>query len=186
MNKSVQPLQIQHVALATLTLDPANARKHTRRNLKAIAQSLERFGLQKPIVINEHNQIIAGHGTYAAAASLEWKEIAIVRSKLTGNEAMAFAIADNRTSELAQWHNDVLAQQLALLQIDPTSPSEACGFDEAQIQAAIDEAAGLVDDNPTQPDTVFQLLVTCKNETDQKQAYQHLTDEGYPCRVLTL
>lgn len=181
-----QTLQIHHIALSELTPDPSNARKHSRRNLKAIAESLKRFGQQKPIVVNQHNQIIAGHGTFAAAASIGWQTIAMVRSDLAGNEAMAYAIADNRSAELAQWNNDILAQQLATLQIDPTLPSDACGFDEAQIQAVIDEATGLVNDPPIKPDTVFQLLVTCSDEADQKRVYGHLSDEGYCCRVLTL
>lgn len=188
MNKPNEPdMLLEQIALCDLKQDPDNARKHSRRNLKAIASSLKRFGQQKPIVINQENQIIAGHGTAAAASSLGWQTIAALRSSLKGHEATAYAIADNRTAELAQWHTDVLAQQLAALQIDPTSPSEACGFDEAQIQKVIDEATGLADDNaPENQPMVFELLVSCNDETDQKHIYTQLTDEGYACRVLTL
>jgi len=179
-------MQIETVPIRSLQADPANARKHTRQNLRAIERSLKRFGQQKPIVVNHQGQIIAGHGTLAAAASLGWLEIAIVRSDLQANEAVAYAIADNRTAELAQWHTDILAQQLASLQIDPASPHEACGFDEQQMQKVIDQATGLDHDPPQHQPVVFQVLVTCDSESQQRSLYESLTDEGLSCRVLTL
>ncbi len=179
-------MQIETVPIRTLQADPANARKHTRQNLRAIERSLERFGQQKPIVVNQLGQVIAGHGTLAAAVALGWESIAIVRSDLLAHEAMAYAIADNRTAELAQWNNDILAQQLATLQIDPASPHEACGFDERQMQKVIDHAAGLDHSPPEHQPVVFQVLVTCRSEDQQRRVYESLTDEGLPCRVLTL
>jgi len=91
------------VPLNSVHLDPSNVRKHNERNLETIAASLQRFGQQKPIVVDAKGIIRAGNGTYAAAKSLGWKEIGIVRTKLEGAEAIAYAIADNRTAELAEW-----------------------------------------------------------------------------------
>lgn len=179
-------MQIETVPLRTLQADPANARRHTRQNLRAIERSLERFGQQKPIVIDHAGQIIAGHGTLAAAAALGWESVAVVRSDLQGHEAMAYAIADNRSAELAQWNNDILARQLAALQIDPASPHEACGFDEQQMQKVIDKAAGLDHPPPQQQAVVFQVLVTCDSEDQQRRVFESLSDEGLSCRVLTL
>lgn len=98
--------------ISSLLLDPSNARKHSEKNLSAIKGSLAKFGLQKPIVISKDNIVLAGNGTLAAAESLGWKDIGIVRSKLTGSEAIAYAIADNRTGELAEWDDDVLSKTL--------------------------------------------------------------------------
>lgn len=97
------------VDITTLTSDPANARKHSQRNIDAIKASLSRFGQVKPIVTHKNaTTVIAGNGTLEAAKQLGWKKIAVVRSGLEGMDATAFGIADNRTAELATWDLDVL------------------------------------------------------------------------------
>jgi hypothetical protein len=107
-----QVMQIESVSIDSLSLDPANARLHSPRNLEAIKSSLARFGQQKPIVVDANNVVRAGNGTLAAAKALGWKEIKIVRTKLANSEATAYAIADNRTGELAEWDEDLLADLL--------------------------------------------------------------------------
>lgn len=126
--------------------DPANVRKHGERNHNAIKASLQRFGQQKPIVVGEGNIVIAGNGTLAAARDLGWKEIEVVQSQLVGAEATAFAIADNRTAELAEWDDDALAETLAALQNDDTIDHLAAGFSDDEIADLIAESTGITDD----------------------------------------
>jgi len=89
--------------VADLVLDPNNARAHDERNLEAIATSLARFGQQKPIVVAPDGTVLAGNGTLAAAKHLGWSEIAAITTDLKGADARGYAIADNRTAELAEW-----------------------------------------------------------------------------------
>lgn len=103
---------MEYVPLSSLIQDPSNARKHSQKNLDAIKGSLAKFGLQKPLVISKDNIVLAGNGTLHAAKELGWESIGIIRSKLTGSEAIAYAIADNRTGELAEWNDDVLSKTL--------------------------------------------------------------------------
>lgn len=107
-------IKIESVTLDSLTLDPQNARLHGEENLDAIRNSLSRFGQVKPLVVMADGTVIAGNGTLDAARSLGWKKIDIVRipDDWDRARAMAYAIADNRTAELAEWDNDVLASQL--------------------------------------------------------------------------
>jgi DNA modification methylase len=130
-------MKTELVKIETLVFDPANARKHGEKNLSAIKSSLQRFGQQKPIVVDANGVVRAGNGTLAAAKALGWKEIAIVRSPLSGSEATAYAIADNRTSELAEWDDDVLSQTLAALQIEDEELALASGFDAKEIDALL-------------------------------------------------
>jgi hypothetical protein len=109
-------MNIQTIPLADLSLDPSNVRKHSRRNLDAIKASLRKFGQQKPIVVDAKGIVLAGNGTLTAAQELGWTEIQIVRTELAGVEATAFAIADNRTAELAEWEEDKLNAVLKSLQ----------------------------------------------------------------------
>jgi hypothetical protein len=104
-------MKIERIKVSELSLDPSNVRKHSRKNLDAIIGSLRKFGQQKPIVVDAKGIVLAGNGTLTAAKELGWTEIEITRTALQGVEATAFAIADNRTAELAEWEdslNDVL------------------------------------------------------------------------------
>jgi DNA modification methylase len=83
--------------------------------LDAIKASLRKFGQQKPIVVDAKGIVLAGNGTLTAAKELGWTEIEITRTTLQGVDATAFAIADNRSAELAEWE-DSLADVLKSLQ----------------------------------------------------------------------
>jgi DNA modification methylase len=122
-----------------LSNDPANARKHDERNISAIVGSLRRFGQQKPIVIDSSGVVRAGNGTLEAARQLGWTEIDCVVTDLEGSDAIAYAIADNRTSELAAWDDDILAAQLHGLLTDDEALLEAAGFDEDELAAMLNE-----------------------------------------------
>jgi ParB-like chromosome segregation protein Spo0J len=105
------------VPVAKLHEDPRNARKHDDRNLHAIKRSLAKFGQQKPIVALADGTVIAGNGTLRAAVALGWDKIAVVRFD-GGDKTMAraYAIADNRSAELAEWDKKELQITLRSLE----------------------------------------------------------------------
>lgn len=107
-------LKLETISIDALTPDPENARLHDKRNIEAIAGSLSRFGQRKPIVVSGNNVIVAGNGTVTAAKSLGWSEVQIVRvpGDWSAEQIKAYALADNRTAELAEWDARVLANQL--------------------------------------------------------------------------
>lgn len=110
-------LQALAVPMASLVLDPTNARKHSQKNLDAIKGSLARFGQRVPLVVNARTNIIEkGNGTYLAARELGWTQIAVVDVDDDPLNAAGFAIADNRTAELAEWDYSALGPQLEALQ----------------------------------------------------------------------
>lgn len=111
-------MKIETLQIKDLTPDPQNARQHDDKNLKAIQGSLNQFGQRKPIVITEDGVIVAGNGTVEAAKRLGWLEIQAVRvpGDWTPGQTKAFALADNRTAELATWSPEVLASQLVELE----------------------------------------------------------------------
>lgn len=132
--------RIERVAITDLQLDAENARKHPERNLRAIADSLVRFGQQKPIVALEDGTVIAGNGTFAAAKTLGWTEILVAYTSLTAQEARAFAIADNRTSELAAWDDEILRSQLDEISQFDSSLLNAAGYAEEELRAMLERA----------------------------------------------
>ncbi len=127
--------------VSDLSQDPANARKHDDRNIDSIIASLRRFGQQKPIVIDASNVVRAGSGTLEAAKRLGWDTIECVKTDLKGSDAIAYAIADNRTAELAEWDSDILAAQLSGLLTDDEALANAAGFSTEEIEAMLSDLA---------------------------------------------
>jgi DNA modification methylase len=143
-------MQVQTVSLDSLHSDPANARKHSARNIKSIAASLQRFGQQKPIVVDSSNVVRAGNGTLEAARSLNWTALDVVFTDLQSAEATAFAIADNRTAELAEWDDDVLAASLQGLDDELQAAAGYEGKELDQILSTLD-AGEIVEDEVPEP-----------------------------------
>jgi len=106
-------MKVESAKVGLLFHDPENARTHSQKNIDAIAGSLTTFGQQRPLVVWD-GIVVAGNGTLMAAKSLGWEDIDVVRAPVswTADQARAYSIADNRTSELAEWDDDLLASQL--------------------------------------------------------------------------
>lgn len=138
MPKQTPPVEIDPgltpvwVPLDDLLPDPNNARRHSESNLGAIRASLRRFGQRKPIVIDQQNIVCAGNGTLEAARAEGLDGLWAVVFPGTAEEARAYAIADNRTGELAHWDGAAL---LATLQ----------GLDDELVAAAGYSADELTD-----------------------------------------
>ena len=130
-------LQTKTVALESLSFDSANVRKHDQRNVEAIKASLERFGQRKPIVVRG-GTVIAGNGTLQAAIELGWNEIVVTEAPKDWNDddARAYAVADNRTGELADWDAAQLAEQLMEL---PDELRIAAGFTPEDLGLLLDD-----------------------------------------------
>jgi DNA modification methylase len=139
-------MEVTSRLISDLTLDPKNARKHSQKNLDAISASLKQFGQRKPIVITHKGLILAGNGTLEAAKSLGWDcvDVAVAPADWDENTAKAYALADNRTAELAEWDKLVLAETLLEL-VDAEFNIEELGFEmpESEIEAEVDEVPSL-------------------------------------------
>ena len=133
-------MNIQTLRIADLTPDLQNARQHDDKNLKAIQSSLKEFGQRKPIVITEAGVIVAGNGTVEAAKRLGWTDIEVVKvpNDWTPDKVKAFAIADNRTAELANWNQEVLTTQLLELEAEGWELAEF-GFEPLEMPVNPDD-----------------------------------------------
>ena len=151
-------LKIESLPIDKLTFDPSNARKHSDVNLSAIAESLKQFGQRKPIVITADNVIVAGNGTVEAARFLGLTDIDVVRvpKDWSADQVKAFALADNRTAELAEWDDKVLQTQLAEL-------LEA-GFESCEVSKAFDWLDSLNIKRTIKPTVTSAFRIFCSQE----------------------
>ena len=171
-------MKIEKIDISTLVSDPNNARKHDNKNIEAIKGSLAKFGQQKPIVVNHNNIVVAGNGTLEAARQLSWDTIDVVRTDLEGFNAAAFALADNRTSELAAWDDGVLGSQLMALQNEGFDLSDI-GFD-----ASKEFVPDLPDDEEKDKgDKQPMVIVQCKSLDEQQDLFDELNERGYKVKV---
>jgi len=136
----MEPTAIQAVPVAQLRPYARNARTHSKKQIKQIAASIERFGFTNPVLISEEHEIIAGHGRVEAAKLLGRTSVPTLRlSHLNEAQRRAYVIADNKLALNAGWDREVLAIELQGL-IDIDFDVELTGFSLAEIDLVIDEA----------------------------------------------
>ena len=131
-------------------IDYENNPRHNEAAIGKVAASIEEFGFKVPIVIDKDNVIIAGHTRRKAAGRLGLQTVpCIIADDLTEEQVKAFRLADNKTSEFAEWDFDKLSEELAELR-DMDFDMLAFGFGES---AKIDwnDVDDLNEDNYDEP-----------------------------------
>ncbi|MCB1420325.1 MAG: ParB N-terminal domain-containing protein [Notoacmeibacter sp.] len=137
-------LHIDYRPIGALRPYPKNARTHSRKQLRQIADSIETFGFTNPVLIDDDNMILAGHGRVEAARLLRMTEVPCVRlSSMTKAQKRAYVIADNKLALNAGWDDDLLAEELqALLNEDDFGfDVELTGFSIAEIDNLMETVA---------------------------------------------
>ena len=175
------------VPMGELRLDARNARTHDERNIRAIAASLRQFGQLKPIVVQRATGTIeAGNGTYLAAQSLGWTHLAAVRVDHDPAAATGFAVADNRTAELAAWDQTVLQQLLG--EIEGQQPDLYEALLLAELAPSPEPPAAGAGDGEGGPQfsATYQLMVACTDEGDQHRLSRQMRKDGRSCRRIVL
>lgn len=126
--------------IASLKPYARNARTHSRKQVRQIAASIERFGFTNPVLISDDGEIIAGHGRVEAAKLLGWKKVpTLALSHLTEAERRAYVIADNKLALNAGWDKEILAIELQAL-VDLDFDIEVSGFSLAEVDFALADA----------------------------------------------
>ena len=130
---------IELVPVEQLLPYKANARTHSRKQVRQIANSIERFGFTNPVLIDDQNGIIAGHARVEAAKLLGLSGIPALRlSHLSEAERRAYIIADNKLAQKAGWDREILAIELQGL-IDLDFDVELTGFEMGEIDILLDD-----------------------------------------------
>lgn len=107
----------------------------------AVAKSIRDYGFKKPILVDEHYVIIAGHTRRLAALKLGLKEVpVVVITDLDETKKKAFRLADNRTSEFSAWDDDLLKEEMQkALDVDFSE----FGFELGDVGRVIQEEIGV-------------------------------------------
>lgn len=123
-----------------LTPYARNARTHSKKQLRQIARSIERFGFVNPVLVDAQGEIIAGHGRVEAAKLLGIKTVPTLEiSHLSGADRRAYILADNKLALNAGWDKEILAIELQGL-IDCNFEMDLIGFSLAEIDFTLEDA----------------------------------------------
>jgi len=175
-------LEIKVIPIDDLTLDPNNAREHNQKNLDAIANSLQMFGQRKPVVITKDLVVVAGNGTLEAAKQIGWKGLSCVTvpDDWDTDTIKAYALADNRTAELASWNSEILLGQLRDLNSSDWSVTDL-GFKGFDLKTR-DE----IDTDLKEIGERFEVVIECNDENDQTALLLRLSQEGLRVRAIVI
>lgn len=133
--------KLELVGIDALKPNPDNPRAHSKRQISQIAASIERFGFLVPIVVGDNGFIVAGEGRWRAALKLRIEQVPVVRASfLTDADRRAFALAENKLSELGGWNDALLKKELSEL-FDSGYSLEITGFSTADLDFSVDEPA---------------------------------------------
>jgi ParB-like chromosome segregation protein Spo0J len=152
-------LKINYVSPDALRPYPGNARSHSKKQIRQIADSIQRFGFTNPIITSGNGEVVAGHGRLAAARLLGQKSVpAITLSEMTEADRRAYILADNKLAELAGWDRGMLATELQFLQDEQFHNIEVTGFSVGEIDAILDEASEKTSVEPGPEDVISAPL----------------------------
>jgi hypothetical protein len=112
-------MNITEVAIEDLKPHPQNSRTHSAEQVRALARAIGEWNFTQPLVIDENNVVLIGHGRLEAAKSLGLKTVPCVRmDSLSDAEKRAMLISDNRLAEIGStWDKNVLGEELRFLQL---------------------------------------------------------------------
>lgn len=147
-------LSIEHLPLDTLKPNPANARRHSQKQLHQIAASIREFGFNSIVVVDEESTILVGHGRVEGARIAGLRTVPVMRvGHLTAQQKIAFSLADNKIALNSDWEMDqlrVLWRELMGAEIN--FDVEVTGFGTAEIDLLIDGEASR--DKPDRSDLI--------------------------------
>jgi ParB-like chromosome segregation protein Spo0J len=132
---------IEHVPVSSLKPYPRNARRHSKTQIKQIANSIQRFGFTNSVLVAKDGEIVAVHGRVAAAKTLGIDTVPVLRlAHLSETERRAYILADNKLALNAGWDNEMLAIELQGL-IDAEFEIETTGFSLGEVEIILHEAS---------------------------------------------
>ena len=179
-------MQISKIKIKDITPYKNNSRTHSSEQITQISKSIEEFGFNNPILIDENKGVIAGHGRLLAAQELGFEEVPTIELKhLSDNQRKAYIIADNKLALNANWNMDLLKSELQSLNAENIDLS-IIGFKNGELDNFIFsedvEEAYLNEEIEMQEETIndvrmIQLFYDVENENILRQKIKIISEK---------
>jgi DNA modification methylase len=195
-------LSIEYQAVSALKPRDSNPRTHSKKQIAQIAKAIRRFGFTNPVLVDDRNGIVAGHGRIEAAKTIGLTQVPTVRLSDMGDaEIRAYVIADNKLAENAGWDRNLLGLELQYLtELDIDFDVTLTGFELPEIDILIGELSPDNDNDPadelvapapgpavTRPGDIWQIgqhRLICGDST-KPETYEALLGEERAQMVFT-
>ena len=163
----MKPHEFKVKKLADLTGYESNSRTHSNEQIGQIEKSITTFGFTNPVLIDEKNGIIAGHGRVLAAANLGMKDVpCMVIDGLDQHSKAALVITDNKLALNAGWNYDALKSEIGFLQ-DVDFDLDLLGFDEDELGDILNGWDSDIDVAARDGENLDGIMATIKVKVDQ-------------------
>lgn len=147
-----------------------NNKKHPPEQIRQLMNSIREFGFVNPVLIDENDELIAGHGRTEAAKELQLKEIPAIRLVgLTVSQKRALRISDNKIAENASWDVDALTFELEALKLEEFD-LDILGFSSEELERLL--PVDVPEDNTLPPTQVkpktSRIMIDCLDKDAEK------------------
>lgn len=156
MSTNLPKLRIENIPLGKVKKSQKNARVHSDQQIEALRKSIEKFGFNVPIIIDQKSKILAGHARYTVAKALGMETIPAVRiSHLTNSQKRAYMLADNRIPLDAEWDMEILRGEILDIG-DDSDLLESIGFTDEEL-SGISEGFDFDDEDEGESDNYNEV-----------------------------
>ncbi|HHK3678331.1 TPA: ParB/Srx family N-terminal domain-containing protein [Escherichia coli] len=155
-------LKIEYLPVGKLLRYAKNSRTHSDEQVEQLVNSIREFGFTNPVLIDEKNELIAGHGRLAAAEILEMDKVPAIRlSNLSEKQKKAYRIADNKLALNAGWDMQLLAEEVKAL-MDDDFDIDLLGFNDAELDEMLSDEQPQEEDDNSSPVVQIKFLAIDK------------------------
>lgn len=175
-------MKIEKVNIDSIKVYPNNAKIHTAEQIEEIKKSIQEFGNNDPIAIDEKGFIIEGEGRYLAQKDMRVKEIEVIKlTHLTEEQKVAYMLVHNKLTMNTGFDLDLLEEELSKISSIDMKEFE---FDIKEIEEELEEEEKIQEPSFNYKEQ-YGVIVICKDETEQEKVYNNLLNQGYECKVVT-
>ncbi|EHM5881975.1 ParB N-terminal domain-containing protein [Escherichia coli] len=155
-------LKIEYLPVGKLLRYAKNSRTHSDEQVEQLVNSIREYGFTNPVLIDEKNELIAGHGRLAAAEILEMDKVPAIRlSNLSEKQKKAYRIADNKLALNAGWDMQLLAEEVKAL-MDDDFDIDLLGFNDAELDEMLSDEQPQEEDDNSSPVVQIKYLAIDK------------------------
>lgn len=175
----MEQLNIKYKNINTLHPYKKNAKKHDKKQVEQIANSIKEFGFTQPVIVDKNNCVVAGHGRILGAKKAGLKQVpTVMLEELTEEQIKAYRLVDNKLNE-SDWDFSLLDEELGILA--DTIDMDLFGFDlddETDIEQNVEaqkvefETKGYT-----------KVIIEFENKKSAERLYKKLAEEGYVCKI---
>lgn len=197
MTANTTKIKVNWLATSDLIPHPTNPKEHPPEQVAQIVASIQAFGFNDPIAVDDNNVVIEGHGRLLAAQKLGLEKVPVLcLAHLSEAERRAYALAHNKLTLNSGWDSENLVLEIEALQdlafenleLTGFTLEELNGFQSGEHDAVLPHTD--MNDEKTEVSIQYQnqygVIVTCNTEAEQERVFSELSEAGYVCKVVTV